>query len=347
MLVSVQLIGAFDEPLVLKPVFTNLNAGFRVQGQMSTLHEGQVTTFTADNALTDTRAELSENGVDLSVFVGKRLRVTTGANAGATAFIAEANGQAVFTSHFMKLIATGSTPSGNPAPGDSYVIEDFETTLPSYKVRVLGGTVSVLSSLMFNGGYLTSSFEVDGGFGTVFGCDYAPPDGAPLLLTGSHTQTCCQYSSGAAISLLGSSYLRQLSCLCRVPIFVDDGAYVAAYYNTHQGPNATLSVSTGATLEDLGHRGFFGVGGTAALSVQYVGRYFQLHAADLLWGSGNTTTNILSVTGGSSVSLFAAPTATGTGGDALIGGVAKTWAELPYIDIGAGTNNSGAMVVFQ
>lgn len=342
-LVSVRLIGAFSDALVLQPVFTNLSAGVHVQGQMNTLHEGLVTTFTADSAVSNTRAEISESGVDLSVFVGKRVRITSGPNTGAVAFIAAANGQAVFVSHFMKFSLMTGTASGNPAPGDSYVIEDFATSFPSYKVRVLGGTISELSSFRLDGGR-TSYFEVDGGYGTVFGVDYAPP--AFLLLTGSHSQTCCQYSSGT-ISLLGSDYLRQLSCLCRTPIYVDDGAYVAAYYNTHQGPNATLSVSTGATLEDLGHRGFFGVGGIAALSVQYVGRYFQLHAVDRLWGSGNTSTNILKVTGGSSVALFAAPTATGSGGDAIIGGVSKTWAELPYIDIGAGTNNSGAMVVFQ
>lgn len=340
---QVYLRGAFSEPLVLQPVFTNLDAGVHVQGQMLVLHQGQVTSFVADNALTKTRAELSEIGVDLSPFVGKRVRVTSGVHAGAVAFIAAANGQSVFTSHFMKFSMVTGTSSGNPAPGDTYVIEDFSTSLPSYKVLVTG-KISELSSFRLNGA-ATSSFEVVGGFGTVFGVDYAPS--SALLLTGSHAQTCCQYSSGTTVSLLGSSYLRQLSCLCRVPIFVDDGAYVAAYYNTHQGASASLSVTTGATLEDLGHRGFFGVGGAAALSVQYVGRYFQLSASALLWGADNTATNILQVAGGSSAAIFAAPTATGSGGDARIGGVSKTWAELPYIDIGAGTNNSGAMVVFQ
>lgn len=342
--VNVYLRGEFSEPLVLQPVLSNLTAGVLVQGQTENLHQGQVTTFVADSAVTGTRARLFENGVDLSVFIGKRLRVLTGPSAGSIAFVAAADGQAVFTTHFMKFgLATG-TSSANPAPGDAYVVENLLTSVPNYKARVLGGNISSVASVKFNGS-ATSSFEVDGGYGTVFGCDYAPP--SVMLLTGSHSQTCCRYSSGNYIALLGSRYLRQLSCCCEIPIFIDDGAYVAAYYNTHQGPSATLSVSTGATLEDLGHRGFFGVGGAAAFSVQYVGRYFQLHTTDLLWGSGNTASYILKVTGGSSVALLAAPIATGTGKDALIGGVEKTWAQLPYIDVGVGTNNSGAMVVFQ
>lgn len=39
------------------------------------------------------------------------------------------------------------------------------------------------------------------------------------------------------------------------------------------------------------------------------------------------------------------PTLDGSGNDLTVGGTVKTWAELPYIDVGAGTNQSGAMVV--
>lgn len=346
-LVTVLVRGTFTSNVALRPTFSDRSTAVVVRGEMTTLHSGVVGAFTAEDPATNTRSKLVETGVDLSGYVGKRVRIVAGTAAGAVAFAAEASGQDVYTSHFMKFDPVNGASSVNPVPGDSFVVEDFSTVVDGYRILSLGGRVFALRDLKFSCASKTSTMEVNpnAGYAAVFGCEYAPS--VTLILSGAHGLNCCQLSSGN-VSFIGASYMRQVSCCCRTPVFMDDGVYVAAAYNVHQGSTATLSVGTGATLEDLGHRGFFGVGGTYGFQLQSVGRYFQLHTADIVWGTGNTCTYPFRVEGGSMAAVLGTQVATSTSGkNALVGGVEKLWAQLPYIDIGAGTNNTAAMVVLR
>lgn len=344
--VNVYLRGAFMQTLELRATFTGLTAITTIQGEMAApLHTGVITTYTAFNPAGGIRASVAEAAVDLSAFVGKRMRVTDGAVVGAVTHIAEASGLTALVGQFNRIVA-GSGSTSNPANGSAYVVEDYATSVPNFEIELRGTRTvvrdlrveatadSIRSSLKSSFGSLAS--------GVLFGCDLNTS--SVINIGGNFSMTACQ-NRGAVIFLgfMG----RQIAHVAKAPINFSDGSFAACFNNIHQGATATFSVDTGSTVEDLGHRGMFAVGGAEAFSVSTLGRFFQLNTSSLLWGSGNTATATVKVWGPSQFGYFSVPTVIGTGTDAVIGGIAKTWAQVPYVDIGGGTNNSGAMIVLQ
>jgi hypothetical protein len=345
--VAVYLRGDFAEAVSLQAVFANVAAVMTIQGEMSEAHAGVIGAYLPFDPATDQRASLAETAVDLGPYVGKRVRVTSGAVAGAVSHIATNSGQLALVGQFSRMLSSGSTSTSNPSAGDGFSVEDYLTEIPCFDINIQGAHVvvrdlrirstsdanTIRSCMVGSLGALASC--------NVFGCEFAPDSIANV--SGNFTLCSCRNTTGSLvfINFVG----RKINHVALAPIYIGDASFVAGFNNIHQGATATLSVGTGSTLEDLGHRGMFAVGGSAAFAVESLGRYFLLHAADLLWGSGNTAGATVAVGGACQVVYLAKPTITGSGTDALVGGVAKSWAEIPYIDIGAGTNNSAAMLV--
>jgi hypothetical protein len=347
--VNVYLRGTFSEPLTLHSSFTRAEAVVTIRGELSTLHEGTVTTYTAFAPVTDVRASLAETGTDLSTFVGKRIQITSGLVEGAVTHIAASSGQAGLIGQFSRVLSSGSVSTSNPANGSAYVVEDYETEIPAFDIDITGAR-TVLRDLRIHSTSDTSTIRshMHGSFGAlascnIFGCEFVAD--VTTNLGGNCSMASC-LNTGGPLSL-GAFFGRMTNHVAMAYVGIGDGSFVVGFANLHQGASASLSISTGATLEDISHRAMFGVGGSVAFDVASMGRYLQLHSIDLLWGSGNTAGATVRVQGPSQFAYLGKPTIAGTGTDALVGGVAKTWAQIPYIDIGAGTNESGAMLVLQ
>jgi hypothetical protein len=284
--------------------------------------------------------------VDLSAYIDKRLRVTSGAVEGAVTHVAAASGQTALIGQFNRIVS-GSGSTSNPANGVSYVVEDYATQIPNFDIE-LRGALTVLRDMRVRGTASSIRSSLKGSFNalasaTLFGCDLYCD--SVFNFGGNFSMTACLNRGGNLIFFFFTG--RQVAHVAKSGVFFSDGSFAACFNNIHQGAAATFSADTGATVEDLGHRGMFEVGGNEAFSISTLGRFFQLNTSSLLWGSGNTATATVKVWGPSAFGYFTKPTIVGTGTDAVVGGVAKTWAQIPYIDIGLGTNSSGAMLVQQ
>lgn len=345
--VNVYLRGTFAHTLSLHATFATLGAVVTIRGEMSApLHSGTITTYTGFTAASDVRASVAETGVDLSAYVEKRLRITSGVVEGAVTHVALGSGQTALIGQFNRIVS-GSGVTSNPVNGVSYVVEDYATQIPSFDIEI-NGAFTVLRDVRVRGTSSSIRSGFKGAFGamasaTLFGCDLYCD--STFNFGGNFSMTGCQNRGGTLIFFFFTG--RQIAHVAKAPVYFSDGSFAACFNNIHQGATATLSVDTGATVEDLGQRGMFAVGGAEAFTVNSMGRFFQLNSSSLLWGSGNTATATVRVWGPCQFGYFTKPTITGTGTDAVVGGVAKTWAQIPYIDIGAGTNNSGAMLVQQ
>lgn len=347
--VNVYLRGTFTEAIALHASFTDAAAVVTVRGELSTLHAGTITTYTAFDPTTDIRASVAESSTDLSAYVGKRLRVTSGAVEGAVTHVAAASGQTALVGQFSRVLSTGSVSTSNPTNGSTYAVEEYETEIPAFDIDITGAR-TVLRDLRIHStsdsstirSHMHGSFDAPASC-NVFGCEFVAD--ITTNLGGNCSLSSCRNTGGPLLFV--GFFGRQTNHVAMGPISFSDGSYAACFNNIHQGVTATMSVDTGSTVEDLAHRGMFGVAGSYAFSVTTMGRYFQLHVTDLLWGD-NSSTYAVRVQGPCQFAYLGKPTISGGGlHDALIGGVEKDWAEVPYIDIGAGTNNSGAMIVLQ
>lgn len=300
-----------------------------------------------------TRASLAGT-VDLSQYVGKRVRTTSGAQAGAVTFITSSSGQAGNIGQPFRLSTTpgyvGVPSTSNPAGGDAFVVEDFETRLSGYMLD-LQGAVVVLRDVRIDPALVdpgaSSRCAMSGSFyysptSTAFGCDF-DLGSRNAGVFGIQTLAACRTSGAGALVFVGDN--RALGLCAQGPVHATDHSHHVANACLHDGANAYLHVAAGAVVEDQVHRAFFNVGGSYALRLYALGRLYQIHDTGLIWGSGNTCTTNTVVEAGSVLEYGATPTLDGSGNDLTVGGVVKTWAELPYIDAGAGTNQSGAMVV--
>lgn len=351
--VDVLLRGSFRERCVLRGTFPGGYSVVTLRGEMVERASGTISTYTPFAPASGTRAKLAGT-VDLSQHVGKRVRTTSGAQAGAVTFVTSASGSSGNIGQPFRLSTSPSSAgvpaTSHPSNGDAFVVEDFATSLSGYMLDLQGAITVVrdvrVDPLLVNPG-ASSRCSMSGSFfysptSTAFGCDF-DLGARNALVGGIQSTAACRTSGTGALVFVGNN--RALGLCAQGPVYVTDHSHHVANACLHDGAGALFHVAAGAVVEDQVHRAFFGIGGSYAMRLYALGRLYQIHDTGLIWGVGNTCTTNVVVESGSVLEYGATPTLDGSGNDLTVGGVVKTWAELPYIDIGAGTNQSGAMVV--
>jgi hypothetical protein len=322
------------------------------RGVATVVDSGTVTAYTASNPAGGVRAAVTDAAQDFTAHVLKRIRLTSGANIGATAIIGSL-GAGVTVANVTEFLSspTGGTPAFVvPAPGDTYDIIDYGTSCDSHAIRLHGFSLidntrrAYVRDISFNPGVsCIASSSADGQTMLHFySCEHVYTAATYLIRDSSFQMYGCHGRGSAAFFLgMGNSSLYEIGCLYSGLSYVIDRCLMAGQRNIHDGGgarNVSRYVDGFATLIDVHHRGFFGnINGafTAHVKVQDGSQWVAESANALAWGAlGNTVTNALNVENGCSMQYVTKPTMTGNipGNDVVLASLAAiAWAAVPAI----------------
>lgn len=356
----VTITGAFPtqvlaaELLVAGPTIVQFQGGAPTQ-----LDSGTVTAFTAMNPAGGVRAALTDAAQDFSGYINKRIRLTSGANVGAVAWICSLGGGNT-VANVSEFVASPSLATGwpvativTPAVNDTYVIEDLSASCDAHAVRVFGRHavsptegrayvrdikfVSAKNAYSQSQGQATSSL-------IFYGCLWDWSVGGVSYVQQNCTCTwsgCAFLGSGSFFISFVFSRAQELGCAFFGVSNVLDGSTMFAQRNIHDGngaKNVSRQVDGGATLVDVHHRGFFGnINGTLTSHIHVLdaSSWVAESANSRFWGAaGNTVTNALKINNGCEVQYVTLPTSTGAvpGNDVVLAAaVAIAWAAVPAV----------------
>lgn len=353
--VTVTLLGDFSaEYLTLSATFTG-NTAVTIQGRMTTVYAGAITTFTAYNAGTSTRSTMTDAGVaDWTTHVGRRLRVTSGAVNGAITRVLSVGGAVTIANIGQWYRSSGS--STNPGLGVSYVIETFDSRVKGFDLRLVGdgGASLLIRDIAWDSAQASpaarsfcSSFAETTALNTIFGCDFVGNSAiVPHQLAGVMQLISCAHSIGP-LNLTDGVYTQLGHCAFAITQLFDNCAVVGSN-SVHEGAGvrdvALALVRNQASIQDLGQRGFFSsINGTydACVVVDEANTYSAPVAAAILWGVTNTCSYGIRIRSLCHVLYATKPTVTGGVNDTIVGGTATAYAAVPFIN----TTNNAAIVV--
>lgn len=276
--------------------------------------------------ITDTAGVLGAN-------VGKRIRITAGARAGATAWIAFDLGSSQVQTSPFTIVSDASpvqvTPTNvTPVAGDAYVIETL-STVASHAIALAmdndyatatQGVQAVWSDFDFRSAANVNSSVFCGANATAMttaflGCDL----GAVAPTTGTMSAMGCRHHGPIL-------YESQLMLICAglitARISLNNGSQLAVDYDT-LARGVTAFRSRNGSVVRVGTLGVFGATDGVLVECDAVARVDgPFSGVAGLYGSGNSGTGVKCEAG---AKLFttsvAALTITGTVGDAKLGGV--------------------------
>jgi hypothetical protein len=353
---TVTLTGAFDEQLILEPTYTRPNQQLIVQGVMGPISTGQFATYTAFDPTTDVRAQVTDGGANFSGQAKKRVRMTTGLQTDSVTNVLDVGSggsTSAFIGQFFKLTPIGTTTLStvNPVATDKYALETWLTSTRGYDVRPKGPGVTVLRDLEFAAPLSTDrvrsmSTAAINLLLQVYGCYFS---GAGQHTIGAPVDLGCCVTDAATMTLgTGTGLLRTLGFNIFNRLAITNMINVLAQSCQHIGGPSQLNVADGAILEDLAQRGFFGVTGAvdgdAIARIRHFAKWNCSATGSIIWGSGNSNSYGVRIQSDSAMTYVTTPKLTGgTVNDSIIGGTAKSWADLG----GAGFFNTanGAMIV--
>lgn len=342
--VTINLAGTFPtQYLVLSDVtFVDPATVITVQGTMTQTDSGSLTAaFTAWNGAV--RGALTDAAQDFTASVLRRIRMTSGAANGAVSNVASL-GAGVTIANVGQF--TTSTPSTvNPANGDTYVIETYDTQCAGYYIHINGPATLRVKDIDFItpvGSTARNYAECGGNLNKCifFGCRFNATNG------GTTWDGAARYAGISIEGNFGSFFGGNPNLINSVVFgFLQfSAANATSQAVLHEGGGAraaNMFVSNGTLLETIGGTGnfghaFFGVingTGTALVTVEDLAQWAMTNAAGAMVGAtGNTTTNALRVRNGCGVSYVTKPSATGNvpGEDVVLASaVAIAWATVP------------------
>jgi hypothetical protein len=319
---------------------------FSASAGTSTLFTGAITTATTQSgntqgAIVDTSIPVSWTASGL---LGKRFRVTSGARVGATTWIANDFGgtskkagigdpQTYVTTYPPTYAANRVTL----VAGDPYVIEQLPLWPVVFEsnpiVTVSGGTST---KIVFEGFEFTDS---NGNPSTTivpnYGIGYSVNVYGSCMsaMSGTFASWVTQWDDGFVPDAGHQLYIDGgviFGTSTAFPLYIDPGSDVSVL-------DSTIFVG-GSGLQVLGQMNVFGNGGMGVINqtgdgvhilaggILSLGNPFFGGPAPL-WGTGNTGKGTRIEAQGS-LSYNTTPTLTGTSGDAIIGGDAKTWSVI-------------------
>lgn len=363
--VNVSLSGTFaaTDTLILAGAIFTSTVVLTVSGTMSTFDSGSVTAFTAMNPATATRATLTDAAQDFTGSVRKRIRMTSGAANGAISWVCSLGG-GVTVANVGQFWANNALfgAAATPGIGDTYVIEDFTTSIQRYFIDLDGPVITMLRDIQFVG--TASATDVSTSyFGPmvnqlkhkVYGCSWSFTGFATQVVTGNQSLMACSAvwdnNSGSGLDMRQGIFV-EAGCCWFALTQLTVNAQIQGFNNIHDG-NGTLHVGryalNDAYEEDFDHRGFFGcVNGTIAelMRIDDGGIVIMSVSTARFWGTtGNTATNALRVRNSAGFLYVTLPTATAatpTSDVVLANAAAIAWAALPATAVAP--NNAYAVV---
>lgn len=340
--VTINLEGTLADPLAL-----------RCSGSPSTLIQvlGSTPTQNATGSLTaafvpfspatNVAARVTDSTQIWAPLIGKRIRMTSGANVGAITWLAKDLGSnEVRVGQFTER-STGKMKS--PTNGDTYVVETLLTSVTGLDV-FLGGGVSFYAKDI-NFAITTDSARA---FARALPSTSWVPNRCIFdgCLFSSTNQVKWNQTAAALISCYVASDCRFYHSEITVFGLVFT-SFVAPHCGTRfevcgtslgQGANASVRVFDNASWM-LAFDGAFSAASVGiydssfACGIETFGIFNAgTIAGAYLFGSGNSGVNTVTVRAGSQFVYLSKPVITGSGNDSKIGGTVKAWAAVPYVE---------------
>jgi len=350
-----------SEPLVLRLDRANPNTVVRVVGATNELDEGTITGWQAQTASTNTRRQLTDGVQDFTSYIGKRIRLTSGAYSGLATWIASlGGGPTIANIGRFNWWQSGSDPS----IGDTYVIEEIRTKVGGCRID-LGGSWGVnanawqpsVENIAFQttpGAIFNSEiFHLQGV--VLRGCLFTSTVNNALYLSGRATLISC---SNDSLLVFWQGFFSCYSFVHRQRMIwyrFSSGQYSqSTLHDGNSTADVNLSFLEGSYVRSLSDHGFFGAAANASYNalVALVGfsQWALSGSSSFLWGnSGNAPTNVIKVYNGSGVSYNAAAVPVAEGGTVganvvLAGAAAIAWGSLPAM---ATAPNNAFMNLYQ
>ena len=361
--VTFYLDGDFgSEPLVLRLDRANLNTVVRVIGATNELDTGTITGWQSQVSSTNTRRQLTDSSQDFTSYIGKRIRLTSGANSGLVTWITSLGG-GVTVANIGKF--NWWQIGADPSIGDSYVIEEIRTKVGGCKID-LGGAWGAnantwqpsVENITFQIISSNSSFNSDVFFiqGTVLrGCLFTNTGSASFYLAGHVNLISC---SNDSILIFWQGFFSCYSFVHRNRMLwyrLSTGQYAQSVLHDGNGTaDVNLTFLDGAYVRSITDHGFFGAAANASynslITLSGLSQWALSGGSSFIWGnSGNVPTNVIKIFNGSGISYNGAAVPVAEGGTAganvvLAGEAAIPWASLPAI---ATSPNNAFMNLYQ
>lgn len=340
--VNVSLLGSFtNQVLVLLGIFPGQIA-LNVTGQMTVVASGTITGWQAFvPGAPGTRSAITDAAQDFTAHVHRRIRMTSGAAIGAVSWVCSlGSGPTVANvGKFYNLTGLLGT-AVDPAPGDSYVIETFNTDIREYHLLSLGGQTTTVRDVVVRpgSGISQSDTSASSNIGArLFGCAFDTTGATEIITTADQLWIGCA-SMGSGAFQTTECFLSMKGFCAFNSVWHALGSHVQASNVVHDGGgtvNAGLRVTDQSQVADIiGFRGFWGVIDGVTDALVSVGSGMDVWGSEgsvQTWGSGNTTTYAFRVRNGGQCHYDTKPTVFGgtPGNDVKLGPSVLAYAAIP------------------
>jgi hypothetical protein len=321
-------IANYDGPALVRLTVDSFTGGkVTISGTPNAaLHTGTVNVYTAKAPASNLPYRLTDAGVaDWSPYIGKRLRLTSGAESGAVAWVLKNVAGTAWTSPWCS--PNGGFAAATPAHGDAYVIETLPTVLPT--IRILGNPIPGNGPVLFSGLTISGTVADSSVLLVFFGCDVTE------LMLGEGTSALLFGCLGMPLMNPGSSVsMTRCAPIGSNATFGSNPPGTLTTFDDVVAINMAggVVVNSSTVLVSAGGLGVFDSGAGAGIAIHgdgvYVTKRGILHTIGPLYGSGHVGVGVRA-DGGCVPEYIAGqkPTITGTGGDVILAGAgAITWA---------------------
>lgn len=318
-----------------------------------------VLSTTAGAAGTNAGAQRGTVTATASSFTDKtRLRLTSGAQSGATAHVTRVTtpgaGGVANVERWGQLVTprtTTTVASVEPSIGDTFVVDTLDTTLGRFDVRARGHGRILIQDFKISAASVGDCFRISGDNSTgggvmIYRCQFPT---ATILVASNATIACSQFLSN--FNPFNGFLVTRKNVYCGLVEVKGAGSYVASNNAAcFDGGNLLLD---GGGVWDQGtgsQNDHQWVDGTTSFAVEIdAGSAYINHGSGVqCWGLDNTYSGAtIIVQGNAAWTNSSKPSIPGSGiggRDATVGGTAKLYAALPYQETTTTANNGGAIV---
>lgn len=340
---TITLAGTFPtEVFALPDVYIGRGQTVIVRpASLTEVANGTITTYTARVPASNTAATILAD-ISFAGLAQARIRITSGPSAGATAWIGKDLGANTCRVGAFQREGTPLTP----ANGSTFVVETYPTAVGGVAFAFAGGGVVRVEDLdirnisIGQGHYLLGSglglfgaSALFGGGSQLYRCILSgASNSGSRWYYGANFTGCCSTTSlvwaVGQFSLQGHTFFSRWEVRESASV-VANGPYLTLE-SISSGSVALVQLSVGNILYAVDIEVFdcTSRGQGFLLDGSYVGAF----DARSVYGSGNTLPSAIQCYSGSSWIYTTKPTITGTVQDTLVGGTAKTWAAIPYVE---------------
>lgn len=363
---TIFLSGTFPtQGVIVPPSFVIPSAAqtVTIKGTMTTVLTGTITAApTAWNGAAagadGTRGSITDAGANFTAHARRRIRLTApSATPNALSNVA-GNGGAVTIANTGQFTST-AIATVNPANGDGYVVETYDTTVLYYSIEASGaGTVRVEDLQVIAASASRCSGDVNKSPNQLvfFGCRFEGT-AAALQIGGFQRFASCSFDGALVNTTFGNTNFLNCCIFNFLQINATNSLMQACLFEGSAARGACMFVGNGSYVEVIGGSGNFGtahfgvINGTAAELVRLEDQaqcVYSNAAANMVGATGNATTNAWRIRNGCEESYVTKPKGeeapAGVANVVLASAAALAYAAIPAI---AAAPNTAAMNVRQ